>query len=71
MSLVIDTLQPKVSTSMNHDLLQPYLREEVRANLFQMQSMKAPSLDGMPTVFCSKILDYSGGCCQSNVGLSL
>lgn len=51
---VVGTLQPKVTGSMNSDLLKPYTKEEIQQALFQMQPMKVPGPDGMPPVFFQK-----------------
>lgn len=58
MDLVVDLMQPKVTSDMNDTLLRPYTSEEVKTALFHMQPMKALGLDGMPRFF-EKILAYS------------
>lgn len=51
---VLDTIPTKVSTEMNQYLIKEFTREEVKAALKQMHSTKAPSPDGMSTVFFQK-----------------
>lgn len=57
MDLVVDLMQPKVTSDMNDTLLRLYTGE-VKTALFHMQPMKALGLDGMP-LFFEKILAYS------------
>lgn len=47
---VIGSLHPIETNSMNLDVLRAYTMEEIKQASFQMQPMKAPSLDGMPPV---------------------
>ena len=45
---------------MNETLIQPYIEDEVRRALFQMQPSKAPGLDGMSPFFFQKYWQIVG-----------
>ncbi|PRQ44682.1 hypothetical protein RchiOBHm_Chr3g0481911 [Rosa chinensis] len=47
MSIILQTVQRKVTPEMNNDLLAPYTDDEIRAAAFQMHPSKAPGPDGM------------------------
>ena len=48
---LLNALQPKVTTTMNHKLAMDFTENEVRMALKQMHSLKAPRPDGMPPLF--------------------
>ena len=51
---VVSLVEQKVSPDMNDAMLAPFMVEEVKAALFQMNPSKAPSLDGMTALFFQK-----------------
>ncbi|XP_024039324.1 uncharacterized protein LOC127898872 [Citrus sinensis] len=50
----LDGISPKVTTSMNHQLEEPFTEEEIVEALHQMSPTKAPGPDGLPAVFFQK-----------------
>lgn len=57
MEIILNTVQPKVTEAVNGSLFAPYTYEEVCEAVKFMHLMKAPGLDGMPTLFLQKILE--------------
>ena len=50
-------MTPRVTQEMNDALLAPFSDDEVWVALGSIGDLKAPGADGMPSVFCKKILD--------------
>ena len=48
---ILNAIQPKVSTSMNQELVRNFTEHEVRLALKQMYSLRTPSPNGMPPLF--------------------
>ena len=48
---VLNGVEPRVSRSMNDDLLRPFEASEVQSALNQMESATAPGPDGFPPLF--------------------
>lgn len=54
MSEVLQTIQPRVTTSMNDSLVAHYTDEEIKQALFQMHPSNSPGPDGMSPFFYKK-----------------
>ena len=52
---VLDYIPCKVDDSINTELCKPYLDEETKIALFQMDPTKVPGLDGFPALFTKPI----------------
>ena len=48
---LIQAVQPKVTTSMNQSLTRDFNAAKIKVALKQMYPLKAPGLDGMPSLF--------------------
>ncbi|XP_023892636.1 uncharacterized protein LOC112004627 [Quercus suber] len=57
---VLSGVQPKVSDSMNTELLKPFRMEEVHIALKQMKPDTAPGPDGLPPLFYKNFWDKVG-----------
>jgi len=53
-------MEGRVTASMNSDLLQPFVEDEVRSALFQMQPLKSPGPDGFNAGFFQKSWSTTG-----------
>ena len=51
LDLVLNVVEPRVSTKMNAELLKPFVEAEVQLALKQMDASTAPGLDGLPPLF--------------------
>jgi hypothetical protein len=51
MEEVIQTVERRVSTSMNEALLKTFTCEEVEEALYGIGDLKAPGPDGIPSIF--------------------
>ncbi|VVA31228.1 PREDICTED: reverse mRNAase [Prunus dulcis] len=51
---VLNSIEPRVSVSMNYTLNADFTYEEVKTALFQMHPTKAPGPNGMPPLFFQK-----------------
>ncbi|KAK7837690.1 hypothetical protein CFP56_020890 [Quercus suber] len=58
---VLSGVQPRVSDSMNTELLKPFRMEEVHTALKQMKPDTAPGPDGLPPLFYKNFWDKVGG----------
>lgn len=54
MTMIIDTIQSRVTTEMNHDLISEFTREEGELALKQLHPTKAPGPDSMSAIFIQK-----------------
>lgn len=59
-TVVLQSVQPKVTNSMNVGLIAPFTMEEVKVALFQMHPSKAPGPDGMSPYFFQNIGTWAG-----------
>ncbi|PRQ50695.1 putative RNA-directed DNA polymerase [Rosa chinensis] len=57
MNLILDCIQPRVTESMNGELMAPYSDDEIKRALFQMHPSKSPGPDGMSPCFFQKFWD--------------
>ena len=57
---ILNAIQPKVSTSMNQELVRNFTEHEVRLALKQMYSLRTPSPNGMPPLFFQHFWNTSG-----------
>ena len=57
---VLNGVEPRVSSSMNEDLLQPFDASKVQIALKEMDSNTAPGPDGLPPMFCKKFWSKVG-----------
>ena len=60
LEVVLATVQKKVTTDMNKDLLAEYSDQEIRKALFQMHPSKSPGPDGMSPCFFQKFWHIVG-----------
>jgi hypothetical protein len=75
MDWCLENLSPKVTQSMNEDLLKEFTAAEVDAALAQMHPLKSPGLDGFSACFyqrswatvrsevCKAVLDFTNSSC--------
>lgn len=57
---VMDTINPKVTDSMNINLLAPFKADEVKSTIFSMSPHKAPGVDGFHANFFQKYWNIIG-----------
>ena len=58
---VLEGVETRVSNTMNEELLKPFVAEEVRVALSQMDADTAPGPDGLPLLFYKQFWDKVGG----------
>ncbi|KAL5564572.1 hypothetical protein UlMin_027736 [Ulmus minor] len=60
LDMVLNTMEPKVSSGMNEQLDHRFVEEDVRVAVFQMAPSKNPGADGMSTLFYQKFWSIVG-----------
>lgn len=53
-------MQPRVSDYMNASLCPPFIEKEIFQALQNIEDLKAPGPDGMPTIFYKRFWDLVG-----------